>query len=193
MLNSPNQPNPKPICGRSRKLADTERVFLDRGKTSRFHEIDDKGLHEELSSSDRSVKPEKLSQDIRVKHAHDGTGGPVESSSASTHTQWKNNLFQPNIVTLYHLTRTSSTLQPMDFNIPGVPNSMVKRSHGVNVHNLIQKIENHPQRQALQVIFNNIEHSILSSKNHAMRLQLLGTLNCAIQSTWSRNLSAKHA
>ena len=27
---------------------------------------------------------------------------------------------------------------------------MVKRSHGVNVHNLIQKIENHPQRQALQ-------------------------------------------
>ena len=27
---------------------------------------------------------------------------------------------------------------------------MVKRSHGVNVHNLIQKIENHPQRQSLQ-------------------------------------------
>ena len=27
---------------------------------------------------------------------------------------------------------------------------MVKRSHGVNVHNLIQKIENLPQRQALQ-------------------------------------------
>ena len=27
---------------------------------------------------------------------------------------------------------------------------MVKRSHGVNVHNLIQQIENHPQRQALQ-------------------------------------------
>ena len=26
----------------------------------------------------------------------------------------------------------------------------MKRSHGVNVHNLIQKIENHPQRHALQ-------------------------------------------
>ena len=38
----------------------------------------------------------------------------------------------------------------IDFNIPGVPNSMVKRSHGVNVHNLIQKIENNPQRQAFQ-------------------------------------------
>ena len=38
----------------------------------------------------------------------------------------------------------------IDFNIPGVPNSTVKRSHGVKVQNLIQKIENHPQRQALQ-------------------------------------------
>ena len=38
----------------------------------------------------------------------------------------------------------------IDFNISGVPNAMVKRSHGVNVHNLIQKIENHPQRKALQ-------------------------------------------
>ena len=38
----------------------------------------------------------------------------------------------------------------IDFNIPGVPNSTVKRSHGVNVQNLIQRIENHPQRQALQ-------------------------------------------
>ena len=27
---------------------------------------------------------------------------------------------------------------------------MVKRSHGINVHNLIRKIENHPQRKALQ-------------------------------------------
>ena len=38
----------------------------------------------------------------------------------------------------------------IDFNIPKMPNSTVKRSHGVNVQNLIQKIENHPQRQALQ-------------------------------------------
>ena len=38
----------------------------------------------------------------------------------------------------------------IDFNIPGVPHSAVKRSHGVNFRNLIQKIENHLQRQALQ-------------------------------------------
>ena len=35
----------------------------------------------------------------------------------------------------------------IDFNISGVPNAMVKRSHGINVHNLIQQIENHPQRE----------------------------------------------
>ena len=32
----------------------------------------------------------------------------------------------------------------IDFNIPGLPHSAVKRSHGVNVRNLIQKMENHP-------------------------------------------------
>ena len=45
-------------------------------------EIDEKRLHKELGSSDRSEKPERLSEDIRVKHAHDGTGQPVESSSS---------------------------------------------------------------------------------------------------------------
>ena len=43
-----------------------------------------------------------------------------------------------------------STRRNIDFNIPGVPNSTVKRSHGVNVQNLMHRIENHPQRQALQ-------------------------------------------
>ena len=79
------QPKPKPICDRSAKPEDTERVFVDKGKTSRSHEIDEKRLHKELGSSDRSGKPERLSEDIRVKHAHDGTGQPVESSSSSTH------------------------------------------------------------------------------------------------------------
>ena len=38
----------------------------------------------------------------------------------------------------------------IDFNIPRLPHSAVTRSHGVNVQNLIQKIENHPQRHAHQ-------------------------------------------
>ena len=40
--------------------------------------------------------------------------------------------------------------ESLDFNISGVPNAMAKRSQSISVHNLIQKIENHPQRKALQ-------------------------------------------
>ena len=86
-LSKPTQSKPKPICDRSGKHEDTERVFVDKGQTSRSHEIDEKRLHKELGSSDRSGKPEKLSEDIRVKHAHDGTGQLVEPSSSSTHSE----------------------------------------------------------------------------------------------------------
>ena len=61
-------------------------MFVVKGETSRSHEIDEKGLHEELGSSDRWVKPEKLSENIRVKRAHDGTRQPVEQSSSNAHT-----------------------------------------------------------------------------------------------------------
>ena len=93
----------------------------------------------------------EVSEDIRVMHAHDGTGELVKSS-ASTHTVQE-------FVLAEHRDTASSNAnkfnlatdeENIDLNIPGVPNSMVKRSHGVNVQNLIQKIENHTQRQALQ-------------------------------------------
>ena len=84
-LSKPTQSKPKPICDRSGKLEDSERVFVDKGKTSRSHEINDKRLHKELGSSDGTEKPERLSEDIRVKQAHDGTKEPVISSSSSTH------------------------------------------------------------------------------------------------------------
>ena len=125
---------------------------MEKGKTSRSQEIDYKRLQEELGSSDRTLKPVK-SEDIRVMYAHGGTGEPVKSS-ASTH------IVKEQFVPAEHRGIASSNAdnkfnlatdeENIDFNIPGVPNSMVKRSHGVNVHNLIQKIENHPQRQALQ-------------------------------------------
>ena len=61
-------------------------MFVVKDETSRSHEIDEKSLHEELRSSDGSGKPEKLSENIRVKHAHDGTGQPVEQNSSNAHT-----------------------------------------------------------------------------------------------------------
>ena len=153
-FSKPTQPKPKPICNRSGKPEDTEHVFVVKGETSRSHEIDEKGLHEELGSSDTSGKPERLSEDIRVKHAHDGTGQPVEQSSSSTHTVKEQFVPEENrdIASFNADDEFNRAIdeENIDFNIPGVPHSRVKRSHGVNVRNLIQKIENHPQRQALQ-------------------------------------------
>ena len=61
-----------------------QKMFVS-GETSRSHEIDEKGLHEELGSTDRSEKPDNLSENTRVKQAHDGTGEPVERNSSSAH------------------------------------------------------------------------------------------------------------
>ena len=128
------QSKPKPICDRSGKPEDTERVFVDEGKTSRSQEIDDKRLHKELGSSDRTGKPVQLSEDIRVMHAHDGTGEPVKSSANT-------NIVEEQLVPAEHRDIASFNAdnefnratdeENIDFNIPGVPNSTVKRSHGV--------------------------------------------------------------
>ena len=85
--------------------------------------------------------------------------------------------------------------EKIDFNIPRVPNSMVKRSHGINVDNLIQKIENHPQRHALQsdlqqhrqfkpfskesqdvIKANCVNHTMLNPKHSAKYVRRTGTL-----------------
>ena len=195
-LSKPTQCKPNPICDRSGKLEVTERVFVDKGKTSRSREIDVKRLHKELSSSDRTGKPVKLSEDIRVMHAHDGTGEPVKSS-ASTHT------VKEQFVPAEHRDIASSNAdnkfnratdeENIDFNIPGVPNSTVKRSHGVNVHNLIERSRTTLSNKHFRVIFNNIEHSTLSAKNHKTWLKQLETLNYARYSMLSQKHTAKHA
>ena len=152
-LSKPTQSKPNPICDRSGKPEDTERVFVDKGKTSRSQEIDDKRLHKELGSSYRTGKPVKLSEDSRVKHAHDGTGESVKSSASIHMVKEQSVPAEHRDIASFNADNEfnrATDEENIDFNIPGVPNAMVKRSHGVNVHNLIQKIENQPQRQALQ-------------------------------------------
>ena len=41
--------------------------------------------------------------------------------------------------------------EDMDFKIPGLPHSIVKHTQSASVRELIQKIENHPDRHALQL------------------------------------------
>ena len=87
-------------------------------------------------------------------NAHDGTGQPVEPNSSSAHIVKEQFAPEENrdIASFNADNEFNRAIdeENIDFNIPGVPHSAVKRSHGVNVRNLIQKIENHPQRHALQ-------------------------------------------
>ena len=111
---------------------DTEAVFGEE-KTFHSQEIVGKRLQEELGSSDRTRKLVKC-EDNRVMNVHDRTEKPVESS---THTVQE--FGSPG-----HRDTTSSSAnkfnlaideENIDINISGVPNAMVKRSHGINVHN----------------------------------------------------------
>ena len=124
---------PKPIEGRTGKPVTQEIVGKSQG---------------ELSSSDRTGEPVK-DEEKRVMKNHDRTGKPVEGSSHKV--QEVGSLEHRDTASLnankFNLAIDDENI---DFNISGVPNAMVKRSHGINVHNLIQQIENHPQRQALQ-------------------------------------------
>ena len=120
---------PKPIEDRTGKPVTQEIVGKSQG---------------ELSSSDRTGEPVK-DEEKRVMKDHDRTGKPVEASSRKV--QEVGSLEHRDDADKFNLAIDDENI---DFNISGVPNAMVKRSHSINVHNLIQQIENHPQRQALQ-------------------------------------------
>ena len=84
-------------------------------------------------------------EEKRVLRNHDRTGEPVEGSSHKV--QEVGYLKNRDDADKFNLAMDDGNI---DFNISGVPNAMVKRSQSINVHNLIQQIEKHPQREALQ-------------------------------------------
>ena len=120
---------PKPIEDRTGKLVTQEIVGKSQG---------------ELSSSDRTGELVK-DEEKRVLRNHDRTGELVEGSSHKV--QEVGSLEHRDDADKFHLAIDD---EKIDYNISGVPNAMVKRSHCINVHNFIQQIENHPQREALQ-------------------------------------------
>ena len=132
-------------------------MFVVKGETSRSQEIDEKGFHEELCSSDRSGQPDitpgvikahNLSENIRVEQTHDRSGQPdkhkVERQDAPEVHREITMLNTDNELTRERIE------EDMDFKIPGLPHSSVKQLHSASVRELIQKIENHPHRHALQ-------------------------------------------
>ena len=123
------QPIPKPICDRSGQPDNTHDVFVVKDETSRSHEINEKGFHGELCSSDRSGQPDKHTNEQKyAPEVH------LETTMLNTDNEFNREIIEEDI----------------DFNIPGLPHSTVKQLHSASVRELIQKIENHPNRHALQ-------------------------------------------
>ena len=109
-------------------------------------------------------------QDFNVEQAHERTGRPVfthdvinMSDSSQTRSAHESETFNVGDETLRERTERSvadhddsSHEQTMlnevnvDFRIPGLPHSVVKHAQSTSVRELIQKIENHPDRHALQ-------------------------------------------
>ena len=138
-------------------------VFVVEGETSRSHEINEKGFQEKLFASDRSGQPEitrsviearNLSENTSVEQTHDGSGQPDERNSSSAHTVKEQHA--PEVHREIASFNTDNEFnrkineEDIDFNILGLPHSTVKQLHSASVRELIQKIENHPNRHALQ-------------------------------------------
>ena len=75
---------------------------------------------------------ESISFNVEEETIHDGTVQPVVNCDESSHE------------------KTMLNEVNMDFRIPGLPHSVVKHAQRTSVRELIQKIENHPDRHALQ-------------------------------------------
>ena len=159
----PTQPIPNQIRDRSGQLGITQDVTVvqDKRKTSRSQEISVTSFSEELCSSDRSGQlgitqdvisvqacSSEDSKSLNVEQTHDRSGQP------DTHTVAIQD--DPEV---YHEAKTLNTdnetireriEEDMDFKVPGLPHSIVKHAQSASVRELIQKIENHPNRHALQ-------------------------------------------
>ena len=122
---------PKTIKDRTGKLVTQEIVGKSQG---------------ELSSSDRTGQPVK-DEEKRVLKNHDRTGEIVEGRLHKV--QEDGYLKNRDDANKFNLAMDDENI---DFNISGVSNAMVKRSKSINIHNLIQQIENHPLREALQSV-----------------------------------------
>ena len=130
-------------------------VVQDERKTSRSQEISVNSFDEELCSSDRSGQlgitqdvisvqacSSEDSKSLNVEQTHDRSGQPDKRSDAVHH--------EIKMLNIDNELIRERIEADMDFKIPGLPHSVVKHAQSASVRELIQKIENHPNRHALQ-------------------------------------------
>ena len=92
--------------------------------------------------------PSEENKSVRVEQTHDGSGKPDKHNVAIQD--------DPEVYHEIKMLNTDNELiserieEDMDFRIPGQPHSVVKHAQSTSVRELSQKIENHPDRHALQ-------------------------------------------
>ena len=159
----PTQPIPNPIRDRSGRPGITQDVIgvHNERKTSRFQEISVNSFDEELCSSDRSGRPGITHDVISVQacSSEDSKSLNVEQTHDRSGQLGKDTVAVQDDPEVYHEAKTininDETIRErieadVDFKIPGLPHSIVKQLQSADVRELIQKIENHPHRHALQ-------------------------------------------
>ena len=102
-------------------------------------------LQEELCSSDRSGQPDR-EENKHVLQNHDRSGQP-DGEERLQKVQEDNHLKNRDDADKFNLAMDDENI---DFNISGIPDATVKRSQSINIHDLIQRIESQPQKEAIQ-------------------------------------------
>ena len=165
-----NQPIPIPSRDRSGQpvVKDDTRTVQDERKTSRSQEIDVTSERTERPVVETSVIQARSSEDSKdpnVGTAHERTRRLVVETntenvpdSSQTRSCQESETFKLRerterpVVDHDNVSHEQTMLNEvnMDFRIPGLPHSVVKHAKSASVRELIQKIENHPDRHALQ-------------------------------------------
>ena len=88
------------------------------------------------------------SKSLKVEQTHDRSGRPGKDTVAAQDDLQVHH--EAETLNINDETIRERIEADMDFKIPGLPHSIVKHAHSASVRDLIQKIENHPHRDALQ-------------------------------------------
>ena len=173
----PCQPNsPKPIEDRTGQPVTQEIV----GK-----------LQEELCSSDRSGQPDR-EENKHVLQNHDRSGQP-DGEERLHKVQEDCHLKNRDDADKFNLAMDDENI---DFNISGIPDATVKRSQSINVHDLIQRIESQPQKEAIQ---NDLEqHQSFNPFSDESKVAIMAAWNTEIceiinvEPKWQCKVCLKH-
>ena len=125
-----------------------------------------------------------------VEQTHDRTGRPVTDTAA---VQDDSQVYhEANTLNIDDETLREIIEADMDFKIPGLPHSVVKHAQSTSVRELIQKIENHPNRHALQQDLRQNQSFNPFSPESKQMIRMLGTSNYVNYSRRNPKRSAKY-